>query len=323
MTFGASAWTLPTAEDKVATEMLDRFVSIGGNFIDTADCYGPFHSERFLGNWIHKYKREDFILATKVRLQTGKGPNDVGLSRKHIMANVELSLENLQTNYIDLYQVHAWDSETPLEQTLRALNDLVRCGKVRYIGCSNFLGYQLQKALDMSKYMGLEAFVCMQPQYHLLSRQTEFEIMQVCKTENLAVIPWSPLAGGWLSGKYKRGDAAPEDGSRIAWAEKVGWSQTSWAGKATNEYTWRVLDALYEVASEIKATPAQVALRWLQQRPAVTAPIIGARKMEQFEDNIRCVTINLSEEHMKKLNDASDPFAFYPYDPSYANRKNR
>ena len=237
--------------------------------------------------------RDDLVIATKVRFPMGDGPNEVGISRKHILAGVENSLRRLKTDYIDLYQVHCWDKGTPLEETLSTLDSLVKSGKVRYIGASNFNGWQLQKALDLSRKMGWEPFSCLQPQYNLLCRSTEWELIPVCQNEGLGVIPWSPLKGGWLSGKYQRGMTTPPKGSRVEIAEEKGWSE-SWSAY-NNEHTWTVLDALFAVAEEVSKTPAQVALNWLLQRPGVTAPIIGARTMAQLEDNLKASGWSLNE----------------------------
>ncbi|WP_269432535.1 aldo/keto reductase [Gordoniibacillus kamchatkensis] len=200
--------------------IMDRFVDAGGNFIDTADVYTRGASEQIVGKWLKTKQRDDIVVATKVRFAMGEGPNDVGVSRKHIMAGLEASLRRLGTDYIDLYQVHAWDPKTPLEETLGTLNDLVRRGYVRYIGASNYRGWQLQKAIDLCKRSGWDSFVCLQPQYNLLTRATEFELIPVCLNEGVGVIPWSPLRGGWLSGKYRRGLSAPPEGTRVAEAEK-------------------------------------------------------------------------------------------------------
>jgi aryl-alcohol dehydrogenase-like predicted oxidoreductase len=188
----------------------------------------------------------------------------VGLSRKHILAAIEGSLRRLRTSYVDLYQVHTWDPDTPLEETLTTLNDLVRGGRVRYIGVSNFTALQIAQAQEIVRRRGLEPFVALQAQYSLLCRSTEWDLAQVARDERLAVLPWSPLAGGWLSGKYRRG-AQPEAG-RVAWAERVGWEHTNWSA-LDNDHTWRVLDALDAVARETGRSHAQVALRWLMQRP--------------------------------------------------------
>jgi aryl-alcohol dehydrogenase-like predicted oxidoreductase len=200
--------------------MLDHFVAAGGNFIDTANVYTRGVSEEIVGRWLKGKNRHDLIIATKVRFPMGEGVNDVGLSRHHILWAVEESLRRLGTEYIDLYQVHCWDPGAPLEETLSTLDTLVKSGKVRYIGASNYAGWQLQKAIDLSNRHGWEQFTCLQPLYNLLDRSVEWELIQVCLNEGLGVIPWSPLRGGWLSGKYWRGMEAPIEGTRIESAEK-------------------------------------------------------------------------------------------------------
>jgi aryl-alcohol dehydrogenase-like predicted oxidoreductase len=242
----------------------------------------------------------------------GTGPNDLGLSRKHILSSVEASLKRLQTDYIDLYQVHCWDPATPLEETLSTLNDLVRGGAVRYLGVSNFNGWQLQRAVDLSREKGWEKFVCLQPQYNLLCRSTEWELIPISTREGLGVIPWSPLRGGWLSGKFRRGMTAPPDDSRVKVAEEKDWGE-KWSAY-NNEHTWTVLDALHAVASKAGKTAAQVAINWLLRKPGVTAPIIGARSMPQLEANLGSSGWALSEEHVRYLDDASALQPPYPYD---------
>lgn len=306
MTFGRES------SEKVSFQILDRFVEAGGNFIDTADVYTRGVSEEILGRWLKDKPRDDFIIATKVRFAMGEGPNDEGLSRKHILSAVEASLRRLGTDYIDLYQVHRWDEDTPLEETLDALNGLVQSGKVRYIGASNFRGWQLQKAIDLSRQMGWEPFTCLQPLYNLLDRSIEWELLPVCLNEGVGVIPWSPLRGGWLSGKYRRGMTAPPKDTRVEVAEKEGWSE-SWSAY-DNEHTWGVIDALFAAAEEAGKTPPQVALRWMLQRPAITAPIIGVRNMKHLEDNLGAVGWTLSEEQMEVLNASGEKQRPYPYD---------
>ena len=307
---GAMTFGRETSEE-ISHQMLDRFVEAGGNFIDTADVYSRGVSEDIIGRWLKGKRREDFVIATKVRFPMGEGPNDVGLSRKHILSAVEASLRRLGSDYIDLYLVHAWDGATPLEETLSTLDGLVRSGKVRYIGASNYSGWQLQKALDLSRQMGWEPFACLQALYNLLDRSTEWELLPVCQNEGLGVMCWSPLRGGWLSGKYHRGMTQPPEGTRVKAAEEQGWSE-AWS-IYNNEHTWGVLDALFAVAKEADKTPAQVALNWLLQRPGVTAPIIGARTMEQLEDNLGAIGWTLSEEKMAQLNQASEVPMPYPY----------
>ncbi len=305
LTFGRES------SEEVSRAILDRFVDAGGNFIDTADTYSFGLSEEVLGRWLAGKGRDDLVIATKVRYPMGRGPNEVGLSRKHILASVEASLRRLHTDYIDLYQVHCWDYVTPLEETLSTLHTLVQDGKVRYIGASNFNGWQLQKAIDLSRHMGWEPFTCLQPQYNLLCRSTEWELTPVCFNEGLGVVPWSPLRGGWLSGKYRRGMTAPPEGSRVAAAGERGWGE-SWDAY-NNEHTWAVLDELFTTAEDIGKRPAQVAINWLLQRPGVTAPIIGARDLAQLEDNLGAVGWALDAEHMERLDRASDTGLPYPY----------
>lgn len=306
MTFGRES----SEED--SHRMLDRFVDAGGNFIDTANVYSTGRSEEILGRWLAGRKRDDLVIATKVRFPMGTGPNEVGLSRKHILASVEASLRRLRTDYIDLYQVHCWDAITPLNETLSTLNALVQSGKVRYLGASNFSGWQLQKAIDLSRQMGWEPFVCLQPQYNLLTRTLEWEVLPVCQNEGLGVIPWSPLRGGWLSGRFRRGMEEPPSDSRIAVAEERGWGER-WSAY-NNEHTWSVLDVLFAVSEEAGRMPAQVAINWLLRRPAVTAPIIGARTMQQLEANLGATGWELTPDQVERLNQASDPGLPYPYD---------
>ncbi len=305
MTFGRES------DEATSRQVLDHFAAAGGTFIDTADVYAEMQSETILGRWLREQRREDFVIATKVRFTVGAGPNDVGLSRKHILAGVEASLRRLQTDYIDLYQVHAWDDATPLEETLATLNTLVHSGKVRYLGASNFTGWQLQQAIDLSNRMGWEPFTCLQPQYNLLCRSPEWELLPVCQRQGLGVIPWSPLRGGWLSGKYRRGMTAPPAGTRVEEAEAKGWGE-SWSAY-NNEQTWKVLDTLFAVAEEVGKTPAQVALNWVLHRPSVTAPIIGARTVEQLENNLGSGGWSLDDHQVDRLDQASDPGTPYPY----------
>jgi len=306
MTFGRES------SEEVSRQILDRFIEAGGNFIDTADVYSRGASEAVVGRWLAGKQRDDLVIATKVRFPMGEGPNEVGLSRKHILSGIDQSLRRLGTEYIDLYQVHCWDHTTPLEETLSTLDSLVRSGKVRYIGASNYAGWQLQKAIDLSRRMGWEPFVCLQPQYNLLCRSTEWELLPVCQNEGLGVIPWSPLRGGWLSGKYRRGMTEPPAGTRVAIAEEQGWSE-SW-GAYNNERTWSLLDTLFAMAEEAGKSPAQVAINWLLQQAGVTAPIIGARTLEQLETNLGSAGWQLDEHAMERLERASAIEMPYPYE---------
>lgn len=306
MTFGRET------EEAISFQMMDRFIEAGGNFIDTADVYSTGISEEIVGRWLQAKNRDQVVIATKVRFPMGEGVNDLGLSRKHIIHGVEQSLRRLGTDHIDLYQVHCWDPATPLEETLSTLNTLVEQGKVRYIGASNYKSYQLQKAVDLSKAHGWEPFVSLQPLYNLLDRSLEWEIVEVCANEGLGIIPWSPLRGGWLSGRYRRGMALPQDDSRVATASQHGWSER-W-DVYDNERTWRIIDELIAVAHEIGKTPAQVALSWVKDRPGVTSPIIGVRKIEHLEDNLGAVGWALNDEQRKCLDDVSALAGPYPYD---------
>jgi len=208
------------ADEQAAFILADRFVEAGGNFFDTSNIYNEGKSEIILGNWLKRSgNRHQYVIASKVFFPVGDGPNDTGLTRKHILEQIDASLKRLQTDYIDIYQMHCWDASTPLEETLRVLDDVVRVGKVRYIAASNYTPSQLMKGIMLSKMHGWARFVCLQPEYSLLVRSTEWELLPLCKSEGIGVICWSPLAGGWLSGKYKR-DQAPAPDSRVGRADR-------------------------------------------------------------------------------------------------------
>ncbi|SDC46429.1 Predicted oxidoreductase [Paenibacillus sp. UNCCL117] len=299
MTFGAAT------NESDSIEMIDRFLERGGNFIDTANVYVSGKSEEIVGKAIRS-RRSDVVLATKVRMATGSGVNQRGLSRKHIMDGVEDSLRRLQTDYIDLYQVHVWDHLTPIEETLRTLDDLVASGKVRYIGCSNFLGYQLMKSLAVSDYNRYARFISIQPQYSLVSREMDREVLPVSLEENVGVIPWAPLGGGFLTGRYKRGQE-PSEGRLSSKAGESRWELRN------TEKNFRILDEVLEVAKEVDKTPAQVALNWLINKPGITAPIFGARTLEQYDDNIGAIGWKLSESQWERLDQISALPSEYPY----------
>jgi aryl-alcohol dehydrogenase-like predicted oxidoreductase len=302
MTFGREL------DEEGSREIVARFLEAGGNFVDTADVYENGTSEEIVGRAI-KGVREDVVLATKVRFPMGEGPNDVGLSRKHVLAGCEASLRRLGTDYIDLYQVHMWDAATPLEETLSALTDLVRAGKVRYIGVSNFTGWQLLKAVYVSELEGFERFVSLQPQYSLVERNVEREVLPACREEGVGVIPWGPLGGGFLSGKYRRGEEPPED-SRIAGVPDE--FEEAWVRRNV-ERNWRTLEVVGEISAETGKSYAQVALNWLLRQEGVTAPIIGARRPEQLEDNLGAAGWELSPEQVRRLSKASAIEDVYPY----------
>lgn len=305
MTFGEDA------NERSSHAMLDAFVERGGNFVDTADVYGAGRSEEIVGSWLKSKDRDSLVVATKAYGDMGPGPNDGGNGRKHLLAAVEASLRRLGTDYIDLYQMHVFDDATPMEETLSTLDTLVRSGKVRFVGASNHTGWQLQKAVDLARQLGFEPYVCLQPLYNLLDRDAEFELLPVCVNEGLGLIAWSPLRGGWLSGKYHRGMSGPPAGTRVDKSGRSGASE-NWAAYNTDR-TWQIIDAVKEVAKEADRSPAQVALRWLLQRPGVTAPIIGARSPEQLEDNLGAIGWSLTVDQMHTLTTASPLPTVYPY----------
>jgi aryl-alcohol dehydrogenase-like predicted oxidoreductase len=305
--FGAMLFGEVT-DEKAGHELLDGFVDGGGTFIDTSNNYSRGVSEEILGRWLAGRKREDLVVATKVRGTMSDVPTDQGLSRQHIMKSVDESLRRLQTDYLDLYQIHYWDPDTPIDETLSTMDTLVRAGKVRYVGACNLKGYQLQKALGVADKHGWAPFVSLQPCYNLLVREVEWELVALCRKEGLAVLPFSPLAKGWLSGRYRRDMTEPAADSRIANAA----GRMRWREFGT-EHTLTVLDALHDVSSEIGHTPAQVALNWLLDAPGVTAPIIGARTRAQLDDNLGAVGWSLEPEHRARLDEASAKVAPYPY----------
>lgn len=306
MTFGRET------DEPTSRHMLDRFVEAGGNFLDTADVYSRGESEMIIGRWLKERPRDEMVIATKVRFTMGEGPNDTGLSRKHILSAVEASLRRLNTDYIDLYQVHCWDKGTPLEETLGTLQTLVQSGKVRYLGASNYAAWHLQKAIDLARGNGWEPFSSLQPLYNMLDRTIEWDLVPLCREEGVGILPWSPLRGGWLSGKYHRGMAGPPDNTRVAAAEQEGWSER-WSAYNT-ERTWSILDELAAVAAELDKTPAQIALRWLIQQPGVTAPIVGARTMAHLESNLGAAGWTMAAGLADRLSMVGQPDEPYPFD---------
>eukprot|EP00118_Oscarella_pearsei_P021182 m.236635 g.236635 ORF g.236635 m.236635 type:complete len:368 (+) comp40136_c0_seq15:2342-3445(+) len=314
----AKRWKTPgQCNEELSHRMLDKYMQLGGNFIDTANIYNIGASESVIGTWLQHQDRERIVLATKVGFPLTKSePNQVGLSRKHIMHSFEESLKRLKTDYVDLYLTHRWDDGTPLEETLRTLTDLVRSGKVRYLGLSNVTGWQLQKIIDMTKYKGYEPFVCLQAQYSLLCRQAEWELLEVCRRENLGFHPWSPLKGGWLTGKMTR-SGAPE-GSRAAWSDKENIKYDSTPGFSTfrdDERAWHVLDVLKDLSKEIGKSIPQIAIKWLLHQPGVSSVVIGAKTLVQLEDNMTAGddSWQLTQDQLQRLQIASDVPPPYPY----------
>ena len=295
------------ADEQTSFAIMDRALAAGINFWDTADVYGNDGlTERVLGNWFTQSKRRDeVVLATKFRFRMGKGPNDTGASRYHLRSAVEASLRRLRTDRIDLYQVHMQDVDTPEEETLRALEDLVRQGKVLYIGASNYAAYRLMDSLWTSKSQHLSRYVALQAQYSLVVRELEREHVPLCEQFGVGILPWSPLAAGFLSGKYRKGQPPP-DASRLArWKDRL-------AGFDTPRH-WRILETLDAVAAELNASPAQVALAWLLRKRAVTSVIFGARTLAQLEDNLKAAELKLEDSQFKRLDEASALELGYPY----------
>ena len=284
------------------TRMVKVSLESGINFIDTADVYSLGESEILVGNAL-KGVRDEIVLATKVRLPMGGNFNRSGATRVNIMREVEGSLRRLQTDYIDLYQVHGWDSNTPLEETLRALDDLVRQGKVRYIGLSNFMSWQAATAVMLQERLGLEKYVTAQMYYSLVGRGLEYEFQSFAEYHNIGILVWSPLAGGFLTGKYSRANPAPA-GTRFADAGSF--------VPFDKEMGYRVVEALKQVAGRHNVSPARVALSWALHRPAVSSVIIAARNAGQLGDNIRAVDLQLSDDDVHFLDVASDPGVPYP-----------
>jgi len=293
-----------STDEKTSFKILDKFFEEGGNFIDTADVYSRWVegnpggvSERIIGKWMKSRNvRERIVLATKVRGRMWEGPNGEGLSRKHIMKAVEDSLRRLQTDYIDLYQVHWPDWDTPLEETLRALDDLVRDGKVRYIGASNYPAWYLTKALWISDKYGLHRFESIQPQYSLVYREEfERELMPLAEDQKLAVIPYSPLAGGFLTGKYRRDRPLPPSPR----AETI-------KRRFFTERNFRIIEELEKMAFKYAAKVSQVAIAWLLSKSYITAPIIGANSVEQLMENLGALDVELAKEDVEKLDEISN-----------------
>jgi aryl-alcohol dehydrogenase-like predicted oxidoreductase len=308
MTFGSES------DEEVSHTQLDAFVEAGGNLVDTADVYSSGVSEEIIGRWLAARPadiRDSVVLATKGRFPMGSGPGDVGLSRRHLQRALDASLRRLGVDCVDLYQVHAWDPLTPLDETLRVLDDLVRAGKIRYVGLSNFTGWQVQKAVALATAQGLELPVTLQPQYNLLVREIEWEVVPSCLDAGLGLLPWSPLGGGWLTGKSARDDR-PTGDSRLG--ENPDRGMEAYDRRSLQQRTWDVIDAVQKVAEGRGVSMAQVALAWLVDRPAVTSVILGARTTRQLADNLGAAGLHLDDDETDALDKASDPApADYPY----------
>jgi aryl-alcohol dehydrogenase-like predicted oxidoreductase len=289
MTFGTEGWGCDQA---TALQMIDRFLDAGGNFVDTADAYAEGRSEEICGKAMRN-RRSKFVLATKGTMPVGTGANDRGASRKHIREACDASLRRLQTDYIDLYQVHAEDLSTPLEETLQALDDLVRAGKVLYVGCSNYRAYRLAKAIGLADHNGWARFVSLQPQYNLLVRGIEREHFALCREEGVGIITWSPLAAGMLTGKITR-QSRPSD-ARLAQRDMPHYRAYF------TEQAFTVVDALKQLASEIGRSPGQLAIAWQLAKPEVSAVILGARTRAQLDENLFASEMQLPAEIIERL----------------------
>jgi len=295
------------SDEATAHAVLDRAVAAGINFVDTADIYGQDGlSERVLGNWIAaRGARDKIVLATKFRFTMGEGPNRSGASRYRIMRCIDDSLRRLRTDRIDLYQVHMQDTTVPEDETVRALDDLVRAGKVLYLGCSNYAAYRLMRSLWLARTSHATPFITLQAQYNLLVRDIEREHVPLCRDEGLGILPWSPLAGGFLTGKFERGKP-PQAGTRLG-------EKAERFARYDVERSWKILDAVRKVAHEIGATPSTVSLAWLLARPQVSSVIFGARTIEQLETNLAAAELALSPGHLAALDQASAFELGYPY----------
>jgi aryl-alcohol dehydrogenase-like predicted oxidoreductase len=317
MTFGAEA----TEEQSFA--MLDGYTAAGGNFIDTADVYSSGTSEEIIGRWLaaRPAARDTVVLASKGRFPMGKAPNDVGTSRRHLARALDNSLRRLGVERIDLYQLHAWDPITPLEESLRFLHDAVSSGKIAYYGFSNFLGWQLTKAVHVARAHGWSEPVTLQPQYNLLVREIESEIVPASLDAGIGLLPWSPLGGGWLSGKYKR-DEAPAGATRLG--ENPNRGMEAWKARNADPRTWEIVKAVEEIAGRHGASASQVALAWLADQPAVTSVILGARTTAQLADNLAAADLELTAGELLRLSEVSRPrVGVYPYGPMAQEQRSR
>ena len=288
---------------ETAADLLDTYAAAGGRFIDTADVYGDGESERWIGKWLRDYDRDEFVVASKVYFPTGDDPNAGGLNRKHVRRQVQYSLERLRTDYLDVLYIHRWDEETPARELMRSLNALVEEGKVHHLGASTLApnAWRVARANGIAYREGLEQFSVTQPRYNVVNREIEGEYLDFCRERGLDVASWSPLAQGFLTGKYDRDGGVPGDATA---SDTEGWEDRYLTGE-----NFDALDVVRTVAEEVGATPAQVAIAWQLEHPQVTAPIVGARTVEQLEENLRAATVDLSADQFDRLSDAkAGPF---------------
>jgi aryl-alcohol dehydrogenase-like predicted oxidoreductase len=313
MTLGTLTFGNETDEAESFAQ-LDRFTEVGGSLIDSADVYADGRSEEIIGRWLasRPAMRDEVVIATKGRFPTNESPNGHGLSRQHLASALNGSLRRLQVGTIDLYQLHGWDPLTPIEETLRFLDDAVRAGKINYVGLSNFTAWQIQKYVDLAGLHELSSRpITVQPQYNLLARAIEWEIVPACEAAGLGLLPWSPLASGWLTGKYQRGED-PADGTRLK--EQADKGMQIWNERGHLERNWHVLDVVRKLAEQRGTSMGQIAIAWVLARPAVTSVILGARTLDQLNDNLAAAGLSLSDDEMHLLDDASEPDTpDYPY----------
>ncbi len=306
MTFGGKGRfkAIGSLGQEPVDNLIKKSIDAGINFIDTANVYSEGMSEELTGQSIHNLglDRNSLVIATKVRGKMGEGPNDSGLTRKHILQQAEASLRRLKTDYIDLYQVHSFDPLTPFEETLGALDDLVKSGKVRYIGASNMAAWQLMKALDYSTYNHVAKFVSLQAYYTIAGRELEREIIPLLNDQKIGLMVWSPLAGGLLSGKYNRKEESKEGGRRVNFDFPP----------INKDRAFDIVELLHPMAESKQRSVAQLALAWLLKQPAVTTVIIGANKMEQLDDNLKSIDIDFTPDEMQKIAEVSKLPVEYP-----------
>jgi len=307
MTFGGSPGASKVGSVGLSDvkRFIDLAVEAGVNLIDTADAYSAGDSERVIGEALSARRKDGLLIATKARYPMGPGPNDRGLSRWHLIRECEASLKRLKTDVIDLYQVHEWDGLTPLEETLEALDSLVRAGKVRYLGCSNYSGWHVMKAMEVGRRDGRVPFVSLQIHYTLEAREAEYELVPIALDQGLGILVWSPIAGGLLSGKHRRNQATPEDTRQFA-----GWKEPPIRDEAR---LWAIVDALVDIGRSHGVSAAQAALAWLLGRPGVTSLIVGGRTEAQFKDNLAAATLKLTADERARLDAISQPPLLYPY----------
>ncbi len=299
MTYGSTEWRDWVLDEQASRPFIKRALELGINFFDTADIYSTGASEEVVGRALRDFaKRDEVVLATKVYNPMGPGPNDRGLSRKHIMQGIDASLRRLETDYVDLYQIHRWDKETPIEETLEALHDVVKAGKARYIGASSMAAWQFSKALYVADQHGWTRFVSMQNHYNLVYREEEREMLPLCRAEGVGVIPWSPLARGFLAGNRDRNKSGETTRAK---------SDTMAQGMYFQEGDFKVVERVATLAEQHGVSSAQIATAWLLHQPGLTAPIMGASKMYQLEEAVAALDIKLSEEERKQLEQPYQP----------------